>query len=199
MGCLRIPRLSRHSHSTSSCLRAEGQTLEESGTVTSLLATRISCECSCSEKVRRLAIHPLWGECFIGGAPGRALVLLAAPVAKWGSLAFGGSRRPACRARLFSIPRRGAMATSLAPTALLLVLVRGVGIEILYGDSATSAKTPQPDPSRGAISLEEEPPLDPAPPRADSPELHRARSHTGSGVGFLSIAVIPGDLPGVFR
>jgi hypothetical protein len=28
--------------------------------------------------VRRIAIHPLWGECFIGGASGHALVLLAA-------------------------------------------------------------------------------------------------------------------------
>jgi hypothetical protein len=91
------------------------------------------------------------------------------------------------------------MATSLALTALLLVLVRGVGIEILYGDSATFARTPQPEPFRGAISLEEAPPLHPVPPPADSPALHRARSHTGSGVGFLSIAFIPGDLPGVFR
>ena len=60
----------------------------------------IACECSCCEKVRRLAIHPLWGECFIGGAPGHALVLLAAARGEvgfpglWRQPATGMSRTP---------------------------------------------------------------------------------------------------------
>jgi hypothetical protein len=58
------------------------------------------CECSCSEKVRRLAIHPQRGECFIGGAPGHTLVLLAAPRREvgfpglWRQPATGMSRTP---------------------------------------------------------------------------------------------------------
>ncbi len=50
---------------------------------------------------------------------------------------------------------------------------------------------------RGPISFEEPPPSHPVvPPPADPPALLRARSHAASGMGFLSIAVVPGWHPG---